>query len=336
MKAVVVHAARDLRVEDRPVPEPGEGEVRLRMTHGGICGSDLHYYLDGRVGDFVLRQPLVLGHEVVGIVDLDPNGQHAPGTKVAVHPAYADRTCPECLAGHPNTCRNARYLGSVASDPQTQGAFAQQAVVRLDQLRPLPDGLELDRAVLAEPLGVALHALDQAGDVRGKRVLVTGAGPIGALVVAAAVARGAAEVTATDLRDKPLEVARLVGATTTIRVDREAVPALTYDVALEASGSPRGLSTAIASVVRGGTVVQLGSLPGGDLSVALAALVAREITLRGAFRFVDEIDEALLLLASDDRFGHVVTHTFPLADVAQAMDVALDPGRSSKVVLQLS
>ncbi|GAA1900598.1 L-idonate 5-dehydrogenase [Lapillicoccus jejuensis] len=336
MKAVVVHAARDLRVEERPVPDPGEGEVRVRMTHGGICGSDLHYYLDGRVGSFVLQGPLVLGHEVVGTVDLDPSGRHAPGTKVAIHPAYADHRCPECLAGHPNTCRNARYLGSAASDPQTQGGFAEHTVVRLDQLRPLPQGLELDRAVLAEPLGVALHALDRAGDVRGRRVLVTGAGPIGALVVAAAAARGAAEVTATDLQDKALEVAHLVGATRTVRVDREPVPELAHDVAVEASGSPRGLSTAIASVVRGGTVVQVGSLPGGDLSVALGALVSREITLRGAFRFTDEIDEALHLLATDDRFGHVVTHTFPLADVARAMDVALDPGRSSKVVLELS
>ena len=336
MKAVVVHRARDLRVDDRPVPEPGEGEVRLTMTHGGICGSDLHYYLDGRVGNFVLREPLVLGHEVVGTVDLDPSGQHAAGTPVAIHPAYADHTCPECEAGHTNTCRNARYLGSAASDPQTQGGFAEQTVVRLDQLRPLPDGLDLARAVLAEPLGVALHAVNQAGDVGGKSVLVSGSGPIGALVVAAAAARGAREVTATDLQDTPLEIARKVGATHTIRVDQQAVPELTYDVAFEASGSPRGLSAAIASVVRGGTVVQVGSLPSGDLQVALAALVAREITLRGAFRFTDEIDEALHLLATDDRFQHVVTHTFPMADVVEAMAVAHDSGVSSKVVLELS
>ncbi len=335
MKAVVVHSAGDLRVEERPVPEPDQGEVRLTMTHGGICGSDLHYYLDGRVGNFILREPLVLGHEVVGTVDLDPSGRYEPGTRVAIHPATVDHTCPECEAGHPNTCRNARYFGSAASDPQTQGGFAEQMIARQDQLRPLPDGLDLSRAVLAEPLGVALHAVNQAGDVKGKKVLVSGSGPIGALVVAAAAARGAAEVTATDLQDKPLEVARLVGATATIRVDQAPVPELTYDIAFEASGSPRGLSAAIASVVRGGTVVQVGSLPSGDLQVALAALVAREITLRGAFRFADEIDEAIELLATDDRFQHVVTHTFPMAAVSAAMDVARDSGISSKVVLEL-
>jgi len=336
MKAVVVHGAGDLRVEDRPVPEPGQGEVRLTMTHGGICGSDLHYYLEGRVGNFVLREPLVLGHEVVGRVDMDPSGTFAPGTPVAIHPATVDHTCPECRAGHPNTCRNARYLGSAASDPQTQGGFAEQLIVRKDQLRPLPEGLDLARAVLAEPLGVALHAVNQAGDIRGKKVLVSGSGPIGALVVAAAAARGAVEITATDLQDKPLEVARLVGATETIRVDQQPVPELAYDVAIEASGSPRGLSAAIASVVRGGTVVQVGSLPSGDLPIALAALVARELTLRGAFRFADEIDEAIELLVTDDRFQHVVTHTFGIDDVTEAMDVARDAGVSSKVVLELS
>ncbi|MDQ2781288.1 L-idonate 5-dehydrogenase [Lapillicoccus sp.] len=336
MKAVVVHSAGDLRLEERPVPQPGTGEVRLRMTHGGICGSDLHYYLDGRVGNFVLRGPLVLGHEVVGTVDLDPSGNLSAGTPVAIHPATADHTCPECEAGHTNTCRNARYFGSAASEPQTQGGFAEQMVVRQDQLRLLPDGLDLARAVLAEPLGVALHAVNQAGDVRGKKVLVSGSGPIGVLVVAAAAARGAAEVTATDLQDTPLEVARKVGATQTIRVDREPVPELSYDVAFEASGSPQGLNAAIACVVRGGTVVQVGSLPGGDLPIALSALVAREITLRGAFRFVDEIDEAIQLLATDDRFQHVVTHTFPMSDVSEAMEVAGNAGVSSKVVLELS
>ncbi|MDQ6715701.1 MAG: L-idonate 5-dehydrogenase [Actinomycetota bacterium] len=336
MKAVVVHSARDLRLDERPVPVPKDGEVRLTMTHGGICGSDLHYYFDGRVGNFILREPLVLGHEVVGTVDLDPSDRYAPGTPVAIHPATVDHTCPECEAGHPNTCRNAHYFGSAASDPQTQGGFAEQMVVRLDQLRPLPEGLDLSRAVLAEPLGVALHAVNQAGDVKGKKVLVSGAGPIGALVVAAAAAREAAEITATDLQDTPLEIARKVGATETIRVDQAAVPELAYDIAFEASGSPRGLSAALASVVRGGTVVQVGSLPSGDLQVTLAMLVAREITLRGAFRFADEIDEALRLLATDDRFRHVVTHTFPLADVEEAMDVAHDAGVSSKVVLELS
>lgn len=335
MKAVVVHSAGDLRLEERPIPDPGEGEVRIRTTHGGICGSDLHYYLDGRVGNFVIREPLVLGHEVVGTVDVDPSGAIPVGTPVAIHPATADHTCPECEAGRPNICRHARYLGSAASDPQTQGGFAEQIVVRHDQLRMLPDGLDLARAVLAEPLGVALHAINQAGGVSGKKVLVSGSGPIGALVVAAAAARGAAAVTATDLQDTPLEVARRVGATHTIRVDREPVPELEFDTAFEASGSPRGLSAAIASVVRGGTVVQVGSLPGGELPVVLSVLVAREITLRGAFRFLDEIDEAIRLLATDDRFQHIVTHTFVMSDVARAMETAHDAGVSSKVVLEL-
>jgi len=336
MRAIVVHAAHEIRVDDLLVPDPGEGEVRLRMTHGGICGSDLHYYLEGRVGNFVLREPLVLGHEVVGVVDLDPSGALAAGTSVAIHPATPCWTCPECEAGRPNICRNALYLGSAASDPQTPGGFVEQLVVRADQLRRLPEGLDLSRAVLAEPLAVALHALNRAGDLTGKSLLVSGAGPIGALVVAGAAARGVMDITATDLEDGPLAVARKVGATRTIRVDQEQVPDACFDVAIEASGAPAGLSTAIAAVRRGGTVVQLGSLPGGSLSVVLAALVGREIELRGAFRFTDEIDEALELLARDDRFEQVVTHRFDMDDVVSAMDVARDAGQSSKVVLELS
>ncbi len=336
MRALVVHAAHELSVDDLPVPDPGEGEVRLRMTHGGICGSDLHYYLDGRVGSFVLREPLVLGHEVVGVVDLDPAGALSAGTPVAIHPASACHTCPECTAGRPNICRNARYLGSAASDPQTQGGFAEQLVVRADQLRRLPAGLDLSRAVLAEPLAVALHALNRAGDLTGQSLLVSGAGPIGALVVAAAAARGVSDITVTDLEDVPLEVARQVGATRTVRVDREKLPDACFDVAIEASGAPAGLSTVIAAVRRGGTVVQLGSLPGGSLSVSLAAIVGREIELRGAFRFTDEIDEALELLARDDRFEHVVTHRFDLDDAPSAMEMARDASQSSKVVLELS
>jgi L-idonate 5-dehydrogenase len=181
MKALVVHGAGDLRFDDLPALTPESGQVLVRNTHGGICGSDLHYYKHGAVGAFSLKEPLVLGHEVVGRIEDDPSGAVAAGTPVAIHPATPCGNCPECLAGVRNVCRNARYFGSAASFPHTQGGFSEYMIVRQDQIRLLPDTLPLSRAVLAEPLAVGLHALNRAGGVAGAKVLVGGSGPIGIL-----------------------------------------------------------------------------------------------------------------------------------------------------------
>ena len=333
--ALVAHVGGGAGVDEIDIPSPGEGQVQLEMTHGGICGSDLHYYKEGRVGDYVIRYPLVLGHEVVGRVADDPSGQWSPGTPVAIHPAYACHQCPECLSGNPHVCRNAGYLGSAASDPQTNGGFAQRLNVRLDQLRALPDGLDLSLAVLAEPLGVALHGVNLAGDVAGKRCLVTGSGPIGALLVGALKARGAAEVVATDLLDNPLRIARAMGADDVVKIGVDQIEPMSFDLAFEASGAPAGLSSAIAATRRLGTIVQVGMLPGPTITVAMVAINKAEHTIKGAFRFYNEIDDALTMLAVTPSLGSVITHTFPLGGVVEALEVAGDPARSGKVVLKL-
>ena len=333
--ALVAQVGGGAGVEEIAVPAPAEGQVQLEMTHGGICGSDLHYYKEGRVGDFVIRYPLVLGHEVVGRVAEDPSGRWAAGTPVAIHPASTCHQCPDCLSGNPQVCRNATYLGSAASDPQTSGGFVRRLNVRLDQLRALPEGLDLSLAVLAEPLGVALHGINLAGDVAGKRCLVTGSGPIGALTVGALKARGAVEVVATDLLDNPLRIARAMGADEVVKVGVDQVEPMSFDVAFEASGAPAGLSSAIAATRRRGTIVQVGMLPGPTLTVAMAAINKAEHTIKGAFRFADEIDEALTMLASTPSLGSVITHTFPLGDAVEALETAADPAKSGKVVLKL-
>jgi L-idonate 5-dehydrogenase len=332
MRALVAHGARDLRIEDRDLDRPA-GAAVVRPLFGGICGSDLHYYADGKVGAFALRQPLVLGHEVVAEVVDDPSGRFRAGERVAVHPATADGDCPECRAGHPNVCRHGRYLGSAATMPHTQGAFAELVALRPDQLRPLPDDLPALRAVLAEPLAVALHAIRLAEGVEGGRVLVSGAGPIGLLAAGAALALGAASVTVTDLLEHPLATAARLGATSTIDLTRGEVEAEGADVVLEASGAPAAVSAALAAVARRGTVVQIGMLPGEARPVALAPLIAKEATLRGTFRFDTELDEAVRMLAEHPELDAVISHTFPFAEALPAFEVAADPGRSSKVVL---
>ena len=336
MKALVVHGAGDLRFDELPEAAPEPGQVLVRNTHGGICGSDLHYYKHGAVGAFALREPLALGHEVVGRIENDPSGNLPTGTPVAIHPASACGNCPECGAGLRNVCRNARYFGSAASFPHTQGGFSEYMIVRQDQIRALPTSLPLSRAVLAEPLAVGLHALNRAGGVAGAKVLVGGSGPIGILVAGAAKAAGAEEVWTTDLLDHPLKIALDVGVDHTVRIGTESLPDQYFDVAIEASGAPGAVGPTLAAVRRRGVMVQLGMFPPGARPAELSALVAKEIDWRGAFRFDTEFDDSIALLAGTDALDPVITHTFDLTDAVAAMDVAADPAASGKVVLRLS
>ncbi|MGI5453444.1 L-idonate 5-dehydrogenase [Streptomyces sp. CA-249302] len=336
----VIHGQGDLRVEELAVPTPGPGQALVAVRYGGVCGSDLHYWLHGGVGDFRLREPMVLGHEVVGTVVAYGVGASGPvpGTAVAVHPATPCGVCPECADGRRNVCRDTRYLGSAARFPHVQGGFAAQVVVPAEQLRAVPEGLGLRRAALAEPLSVALHAVRRAGEVTGKHVLVTGAGPIGCLVVAAAKAAGAAQVTVTDLLPEALRYARAAGADTVVRADDPddaGWPAEEYEVdtAVEASGVAAGLDTCLRLVRRGGVVVQLGMLPPGQSPFAGNLVVSREIELRGAFRFDAEFDAALELLAAEPAFDALVSAVVPVREAESAFVLAADRSRSCKVLL---
>jgi len=339
MKAVVVHAAGDVRVDERPDPQPGPGEVLLAMEWGGICGSDISYFRHGSTGTAVLRHPLVLGHEVAGrVAAVGPDvAGIAEGDAATVHPAtlVGDPHLPDRIAGRHNLHPCVRYFGSAALDPHTDGGFSEYRVVRADQIRALPDGVSTEHGSLAEPLGVALHAVNQAGDVRGRTVLVNGAGPIGSLVVAAAKHRGAAAVVASDLATTALAVAAAMGADTTIDLTTSALPE-DVDVVIEASGVAAAIGPVLRATARGGTVVQVGNLPGSAVSAELGDLVTREITWVGSYRFVDEIDDALLAMRDGLDVSPVVTHRFPLEQAEKALLTAADRTTgSSKVLLNL-
>lgn len=333
MRALFIDAALTAAVRDVPVPEAGPDQVRIRVDYVGICGSDLHYYFHGANGAFVVREPLVPGHELSGRVDHDPSGRWPAGTPVTVHPARFGEPL-RGVENDPHLWPGGSYLGSASTTPHTQGAAAEFLVVDAAMVRPLPPGLSVRRAALAEPLAVALHALSKAGPVDGRRVLVTGSGPIGLMAVAAAVAAGA-RVTATDVLPGPLERARRLGAAVTVDVSAEHLEANAYDVVLECSGVPQSISAALRAVRPAGTVVQVGMLPDADRSVNLSPFIAKEVRYLGSFRFADEIEAAIALLAEVPGIEEAITHEFALEEAVSAFTTAKDSEVSGKVLLAL-
>ena len=341
MLAAVVHAAGDLRVEEVQEPELGPGQVLVAMEWGGVCGSDVAYVRDGISGTAVLKDPLVLGHEVAGRVAAvadDVTGLEV-GTPVTVHPAtlVGDHEVPTDMSERTNLWPEVRYFGSAAFQPHEQGGFSAARVVRADQIHVIPGDVTTKEAALAEPFGVAIHAVRQAGDVAGRTVLVNGAGPIGALCVAAAKKAGAARVVAADLSDAALDIARRMGADGTVNPGSGGALPSEVDVAFEASGAPAAIGNVLMAVRRGGTVVQVGNLPGGEVPVALGQLVTREIVYIGSYRFVDEISDALQYMAEGVDVSPLMTHEFPLTEAVEAFRVAADRSTgSSKVMLDLT
>ncbi|MGW6132577.1 L-idonate 5-dehydrogenase [Cellulomonas sp. NPDC055163] len=338
MRAVVVHGAGDLRVDDLPDPTPAPGEVLVAMEWGGVCGSDLAYWRHGRSGTAVLRHPLVLGHEVAGRVvatGADVRGLEV-GRPVTFQPAQlvGDGVMPPRLAGRTNLYPAVRYFGSAAFDPHTDGGFCELKAVRAEQVRPLPDGVSTRRGALAEPLAVAIHAVRRV-DVSGRTVLVNGCGPIGALVVAAAKHHGAATVIAADVAAPSLAVARAMGADEVVDVSAGPLPE-DVELVFEASGVPGALGAVLHATAKGGTLVQVGNLPGTEATAVLGELVTREITWMGSYRFADEIDDAIAALADGLDVDPLMTHTFGIDEAAEALRVAADRSTgSSKVMLRL-
>jgi L-idonate 5-dehydrogenase len=341
MIACVIHGANDLQIENRPEPKPIAGEVVVRFGAGGICGSDLHYFHEGRAGNFELREPMVLGHELAGAVVEIGEGviKVRPGQRVAVNPSRPCLHCRQCLSGRSNLCRNIRFYGSAARFPHVQGGFADLFIASEDQCVPIPDSLSYAAAACAEPLAVTLHAVSRAGSLLGRRVLITGAGPIGILTVAAVRLAGAAEIVITDLFDEPLTVAKRMGATRVVNVKTGAEELETYmqdggyfDAAIEVSGNIRGLVNCIDAAKLGGRIVQVGILPAGNAEVPINKLLAKELELAGTFRFHEEFQWAVQALTSGRiNVDSILSAQFNFRDAVKAFALASDRRKAVKV-----
>ena len=337
MKSIVIHAPKDLRVEETPAGSPGRGEVLVEIAAGGICGSDLHYYNHGGFGTVRIKEPMILGHEVSGHIAAlgeDVTGLEI-GDLVAVSPSRPCHACRYCREGRHNACLNMRFYGSAMPFPHIQGAFRQQLVADATQCAKA-NGLSAGEAAMAEPLAVCLHAMGQAGELLGRRVLVTGCGPIGTLCILAARRAGAAEIVATDLSDFTLAMARKVGADATVNM-ASASDGLSgfeadkgfFDVLFECTGAAPALSAGIGVLRPGGIVVQLGL--GGDMTLPVQAITAKELQLRGSFRFHDEFFTGVELMQKGliDVIP-LITHTVALDEAIQGFEVASDRSQAMK------
>ena len=347
MLAVVCHAKKDLRIETRADRPLQPDEVRVGVAFGGICGSDLHYYHRGAVGDFALREPLTLGHEISGVVLEAGSGVSglSAGMKAALDPSRACLDCSYCRAGRSNLCTNMLFLGSAGRFPHVQGGFAEHLILRQDQVIPVPDSTDLLRLSVAEPLSVGLHAVNRAGPLLGRRVLVTGSGPIGLLTARAARHAGATEIVCTDVADRPLQVAREhMGAIHTINVATDPVPFAQFerdggyfDVAFEASGAPAALASIFKVIRRGGRIVQVGMQPTATAPVPVNMLQSRELELVGAFRAHDEFRLAVQLIVHQQiDVTPILSGTFPLSRAVEALEAAGDRSRVIKLHLALN
>ncbi|KZT01057.1 GroES-like protein [Laetiporus sulphureus 93-53] len=348
--AVVLHGAKDLRYEERTLWPPQQGQAQVAVLATGLCGSDLHYYMHGRNGDFVVQQPLVLGHEAAGIVTaVGPGVRHlVPGQRVAIEAGIMCNNCSFCAKGRYNLCKNMRFCSSAKTFPHSDGTLQDRMNHPAHVLHPLPDNCTFEQAALAEPLSVLLHASRRAGltpEVPSS-VLVFGVGAIGLLACALARSYGASRVVAIDINQARLNFAREQGfaqqvyclpmvdkAKTTdeqLRRAKETISAALsafnmpdgFDVVFECTGAEPCIQMSIHAAVTGGKVMLVG-MGSRNVTLPLSAAATREVDILGSFRYANTYPTALALLASGKlpNIERIISHRFPLEEAARAFDL---------------
>jgi len=333
MQAAVLRGIKDLAIETRPVPHPGVNEVLVQVMAVGVCGSDVHYYKHGRIGDFVVDSPMVLGHESAGVIVEVGEGvqKERVGQRVSIEPGVPDLTCPECRAGRYNLCPNMRFFAT----PPVDGSLAEFVTVHKEFAHPVPESMTDDAAALLEPLSVGVWANRKGHVSAGSRVLITGAGAVGLVAAQCALAFGATEVVVADLNPHRLELASSLGATGTINVAETAVGASGFEpnVLLECSGHAGVTTEALRTVARAGRAVLIG-MGGDELPLPLGVIQSREIEVTGTFRYANTWPTAIALAASRRvNVDALVTGHYPLIRSEDALLAAERDPRSVKAVI---
>ena len=328
MKAAVMTGIRKIEMQERPVPEPGPGEVRLRVTSVGVCGSDVHYYVDGRIGDQVIEGDHILGHEFAAVVDeLGPEVEGpAVGTRVAVEASRNCQKCEQCLSGNPNLCPNVIFYGT----PPVQGALCEYVLQRADLCFPIPEALADEDAAMLEPLGIGIHTVRRARTELGDTVAVLGSGPIGLVTMMCARAQGASRILATDIRPYRLDYAKKAGATDVMNPDDgdvvEWIIDLTggrgVDVAYECAGEQETVTQCIDGTRVAGRVGLVGIPRVDSISLPIHTARRRELDILNVRRSKFAVEMGLAMAQSGQVDLHsMITHRMPLEDVGRACDL---------------
>jgi L-iditol 2-dehydrogenase len=331
MKAARLHGVGDVRVDEEPEPCPAAGEELLRVDAVGICGSDLHWFAEGSIGDAQLASPLVLGHEIGATV---LSGRRA-GQRVVVDPAVPCRTCPPCRDGNPNLCVRVTFAGH----GRTDGGLREQMSWPADRLHSVPDSLSDESIPMLEPLGVAMHALDLAHQRVAEVVGIVGCGPIGLMAIQLALVGGARAVVATEPLAHRRAAAAAAGAIAVAPTDAaaaadEIAAGRGLDVVVEIAGTDSGVQSAIDLAKPGGRIV-LAGIPGGDETTFTASAARRKgLTIMMCRRMKEMYPRAIALAAAKRvDLDVIVTDQFPLDAVAQGLRSASER-RGGKVLIR--
>ena len=332
MKTAILTAPGQIEIRESAVPEiRNQDDVLLRTVLVSICGSDVHYFSEPRVGDLDLRYPIRLGHECAAVVEAVGPGvmRLKPGDRVSVEPAVSCGTCDQCLAGRPHTCRNLRFLGSPG---QLDGALAEFIVMPERNCHILPPKMSWAEAVIAEPLSIGLWAVELAGEIKGRTAAVLGAGPIGLSVCLSYKVKGGGDLLATEKVPARIKAARTAGAIWTGNPLVEDIVAGILarepgglDLAFECCGQQEAVDQAVLLLKPGGTLLMVGIPIEERISFDISRLRRKELRIQNVRRQNRSLDKALDLIASrtiDPRF--MATHTFPLGRVQEAFETVFD------------
>ncbi len=327
MKAAVLHKPRDVRIEQVYAPSLASDTVLVRVGAVGVCGSDVHYYVEGRIGRYVVEKPLILGHEIAGTVEAvgDRVTGLRPGDRVAIEPGVPCRKCDYCKKGRYNLCPDVVFMAT----PPIDGAFCEYITTPADFAHKLPENMSLDEGALMEPLSVGIAAVRRGRVSPGERVAILGAGPIGLMVLLACKAYGASETAVVDLDPIRLQMAQRMGATTIIDASKgDPGSAITknrpdgVDVVIEAAGSVPTAQLSTRLVRRGGRVVWVG-LPGqAQVPINVLEVVDKEVDILGVFRYANTYPEAIqLVTAGLVDVKPMITHHLPLDSTTEALEL---------------
>lgn len=342
--SAILHGIDDIRLEQREIPKIKEDEVLIRMESVGICGSDVHYWTHGAIGDFVVKAPMVLGHESAGVVVQVGDGVSnlAVGDRVAIEPGVSCRRCWQCKIGRYNLCPQMSF----AATPPVHGTLTRFYAHPADFCFKLPGGVTLEEGALLEPLSVAVHACRRGGVTAGSEVLVCGAGPIGLVCLMTAKAMGAHRVLITDIDDARLSKAKELGASHTFNVRgktsdeigaevRGALEGQGASVTIECSGAEASVKAGLGATESGGVIVLVG-LGAPVLTLPILDAAVREVDIRGIFRYANAYPTALALVASGKvNLKALITHRFALEETVRAFSTAKTGADNAiKVIIQ--